>query len=404
MMDRLLQNNAFVKIIASFLAILLWLVVHSENGPLQQTAGIAQMSQTLYDKPVTVLLNERDVSLVGEPTVVITLRGSVIDVMKVMGNASSFQVVADAWQFGEGVHTVQAYPRGLPQGVTMDPVTATINLEANVNRELPIKLVTEGEPKEGLSVGESLVTPKTVIISGAKSAVDSVDKVVATINISDKAETIQTSVPLIAVDKAGKPIKGVHMSDERAEVNIPIVKPSKSVSLALQFKGDPAPGFAVESVVQPPNITIFGTPKALGSVDSYPSPILDLTGLSQSKKYPLQLALIDGISAIQPQQVEIEVKVTEAVERTFTGIPVKITGLKQGESYELAGTTGDKVDITVSGAKKLIDKMTAEDLNVFIDLTNQPAGQQDMRVQVTAPNFIKLVKAGPETLSIDVKK
>jgi len=401
-MDRMLQNNTLVKIIASFLAILLWLVVHSESGPLQQT-GIAQMTQQLHDKQVTVLINQRNVSLVEEPKVDVTLRGSVMDVVNAMATGSQIQVIADVWEFGEGVHVVQVYPRGLPPGVSMDPATVTVKLEANVSRELPIKLVTEGEPEKGLSVGESLITPKTVIISGAKSIVNSVDKVVATINLEGKNETIQTNVPLIAVDSAGKPVKGVRMSVERAEVNIPIVKPSKSVSLAYQFKGELADGFAVESVMQPPNITIFGSAKALGAVESYPAPVLDLTGLSQTKKFPLKLDLIDGITAVQPQQVEVEVRVVEAVERTFTGIKVKVTGLKQGESYELLSTS-DQVDVTVAGAKKLIEKMTAEDLNVFIDLTNQPAGEHDMRIQVTTPNFIRLVSVGPEALRLNVKK
>jgi YbbR domain-containing protein len=404
MMDRLLYNNTVLKIIAGFLAILLWFVVHSGDDTLVPSSGITMTTQQLRDKAVTVLYDQRDFSLVGEPKVTLNIHGSYLDVMNTISFGDSIKVIADATKLGEGVHDVPVIVTGVPKGVTIDDAKVTIHLEANVNNEFSIKLVTDGKPKPGYNVGDAVLSPQKVFASGPKSAVNSIDQVVANISLDGAEESIHTSVPLVALDKAGKQVKGITLSHDRVDVNIPINKPSKSVALRLQFKGDIAPGYAVESVDQTSSVTVFGSAKALDSLDSFPAPVIDLTGVSKTTKFNLNLTLPEGITAVQPQQVSVTVNVVPATQRTFTDIPLKVTGLKAGQSYTLVGTASDKVQVTVEGASSLIEKLTAQDINAFVDVTNQPGGRQDVRIQASAPNFIKLVEIKPATVTLDLIK
>jgi YbbR domain-containing protein len=403
-MDRLLQNNMILKILAAMLAILLWLSVHSGGDTAGTGAGFAQSSQTLGDKGVTVLYDERSFSLVGQPKVNLVLHGSAVDVMRAVASGTSIEVMADARKLGEGTHEVPVFYQGLPAGVTADSTTVKIRLEANANKEFTIKVVTEGKPKDGLSIGDPIVSPKTVIVTGPSSAVNAVDRVLATLSLADATETLQTSVPLIPVDKNGKTVKDVRLSRERVEVNVPITKPSKTVPLQLQFKGDLAPGFAVEGISQPGSVTIYGPANVLAALDSYPAPPIDLSGLANTTKVRLKLSNnVEGVTAVQPEEVDVEVKVVAAAQRTFQGIPYKVTGLKAGESYTL-GSSPDKVNVTVAGAKALLDKLTAQDLNAVVDVSNQPTGTQELRVQVNAPNFVKVTDITPPTVSLEIKK
>jgi YbbR domain-containing protein len=95
--------------------------------------------------------------------------------------------------------------------------------------------------------------------------------------------------------------------------------------------------------------------------------------------------------------------VVASTRRTFTDIPVKVTGLKEGQSYKLVSET-DRVSVTVEGAKSLLDKLQPTDLQVFVDAANQAAGTHEVRLQITTPNFIKAVQMQPETLLLDFVK
>ena len=60
--------------------------------------------------------------------------------------------------------------------------------------------------------------------------------------------------------------------------------------------------------------------------------------------------------------------------------------------------------ITVEGAKSLLDKLAPGDITATIDVSNQPAGVNEMQVQVHTPPFIKGVATDPPTLTVNVKK
>jgi len=403
-MDRLLQNNTIVKVLASLLAILLWLVVRgeAETNP-NATTGFAQMSKEVQDVAVKVLYDERNFSLVGEPKVNLILRGSAFDVTT-LTLGDNLKLIADATGLSEGTHEVAAIlPEPIP-GITVDPVKVKIRLEVNVNKEVPVTLVTEGKPKEGLHVGEALINPKTVVLSGAKSAVESVEKVVANIPLDDAEEGIRTSVPLTAVDAGGKPVRNIELNRDRADVTIPITKPTKSVPLSLSFKGELAEGRAVESVKQTNAVTLYGPAAVLGAIEAFEVPAIDLTGLDGTKTFQIKLPMREGLTDIQPSTVEVTVTVVEAVQKTFDGIAVKVQGLRDGQSYALVGAESDMIRVTVEGAQSVLGKLTAADIGAVIDLTNQPAGQAEMRPQITTPNFVKAAKSDPQTLVVDVKK
>ncbi|MBL0385547.1 hypothetical protein JJB07_02695 [Tumebacillus sp. ITR2] len=404
MMDRLLRNNTVVKIIASILAVLLWLIVHSgdETSTIGST-GIVQITQPLRDKPVKVLYDEHNFTLDGEPKVTLNLHGPGFDVMNTIAQNDSINVIADATKLGEGTHEVPVFVQGLPSGVVSDNPTVTVKLEANVVQEFPVTLNTEGKPKEGLNVGEAVISPKSVVVSGPKSVLSTVTSVVATISLDNAEESIHTSVPLTPMDESGKAVKGVKLNHDRADVTIPVNHPSKSLPLGLQFKGELAPGYAVENVTQTQSVTAYGNPQALEALDSYSVPVLDLTGLSKSLTQKIKLPLVDGITALEPDIVEVTVNVVKSETRTFDNIPVKVMGLKEGQSYKVIGTP-EQVSVTLEGAKSLLDKLQPTDLQVFVDATNQAGGQHTVRLQVTTPNFIKAVSITPSEMNIEFKK
>ncbi|TCP57865.1 YbbR domain-containing protein [Tumebacillus sp. BK434] len=402
MMDRFLRNNTVVKILSAVLAILLWLIVQQSDETGTQSGLTAQPQQQL-EKNVVVLYDEQNYYLVKAPKVTLTLRGSYLDIMNAVAQGDAIKAVADASKLGVGTHEVPVYVHGAPAGVSIESASVQIELEAVENREFPIELRMEGKPGEGMVAGDALVSPKTVIVTGAKSALNSIDQVVATISLDEAKEVIQTSVPLTAVNKKGDPVQGVRLSRDRVEVNIPIVKPSKSVPLRLQFKGDLAPGYAVQEVKQSGTVTIFGTANALAEIDSYPAPVIDLTGMNKTTKLTLKLAQVEGVTEVQPTEVQVEVVVVAAAKRTFDNIEVKVTGLKAGESYKVLGTT-ERVSVTVEGAKSKLDALTAQDINAFLDLTNQPGGEGEMRVQVNSPNFVKTLEVTPPTLKLEIQK
>jgi YbbR domain-containing protein len=91
-------------------------------------------------------------------------------------------------------------------------------------------------------------------------------------------------------------------------------------------------------------------------------------------------------------------------ENTITSIPVELTNLEA--LYDKGLTVADEstytVDVTVSGARSEVTKLTAADFRATADMTGYPKGDNNVTVKVVTAANAEILRIRPETIPVTV--
>ena len=131
------------------------------------------------------------------------------------------------------------------------------------------------------------------------------------------------------------------------------------------------------------------------------SPLL-LTGVKDDFDIRLSLSLPEGISVVGEQTVLVQVSVaTIEGSVTLSNIKVEVIGLLDG----LAGVTSpETVDVILSGPLPILETLKAENLRVYVDMTDQRIGtyQRSPKIELRISGII-VQSILPESLQVIVK-
>jgi YbbR domain-containing protein len=167
-----LLENWTLKATAILLALILWLFVRGEPGP-ERVVSVPLEVQVPSHMEIT---NERPTSIE------VTMRGMAFSNM--WFNQALPSCIINLQNAEEGRHVVTLTPGNvrLPKGsgievLTVNPVRVTLVLERTISKEVPIAVPIRGEPFRGFEVYGKISKPATVIITGPRSRIESVNEV-----------------------------------------------------------------------------------------------------------------------------------------------------------------------------------------------------------------------------------
>jgi YbbR domain-containing protein len=176
----------------------------------------------------------------------------------------------------------------------------------------------------------------------------------------------------------------------------------------VNLKGQVASGYRVTDIsVYPPIITVFSQNQQL--VANLPGYVgtteIALTGSKDDLDEQVDLNLPVGVSIVGEQGVQVHVSIASIESSlTLSNIPIEILGLPEGFQAEISPT---KVDVIVSGPIPVLDKMTANDVHVVVNMSKAFLGVtqvepvvelklSDLKVQSILPSNIEItIKAKP---------
>jgi len=161
--------------LAVLLATLVWYAIAQERRERISERQI-DASVTLVNVPAQLIVTS-DVPR----TLTVRVRGP-LRLLRTLDPAEA-GVVIDLRGAGEGESEfpVESQNVAVPQGVqviAVVPAEVPLRLERLVRRRVPVQARVVGEPGEGLEIGEISIEPPTVIISGPRQQVDSLQAVV----------------------------------------------------------------------------------------------------------------------------------------------------------------------------------------------------------------------------------
>ena len=401
----------FVKSLPTILtalvfAIAIWVLAVTQSDPTETRT---------YPKSIEmdVIGLDSDLMIVNEFTELVTLTirapSSILD--KLENDSSLISVTLDLSGLEAGVHTLtpQASLTLSPAEVTsVNPSSIYLKLDSVVSEEFPIKISTIGSPAIGFELQTEELSDEQVTISGPRSLIDSIDEVLAEIDVENISEDIQRTLELKAYDPEGIEITGVAITPDTVQVLIPVSKRGDYdiVVVKIVTSGQIAAGYRLTNIFAlPATVTIFASDPALledipGYVETTP---INLDGANEDMEIRVTLNLSEGISVVGDQSVTVQIGI-DPIEGSvsFTGIPIQIEGLDDGLE---AAVSPETVDVYLSGPLNLLEELDPSSIYVRIDLSERDVGTYQLAPEVVLDYEELSVDAIlPNTLEVTIAK
>lgn len=384
------KNDSTVKIFALIIAIILWSYVMSEENPTK-TRNIRNVPvsmnniKSLEDKGLVVIDPV-------DPTIDIEISARRNTLNRL--DDSDILVTVDLEGYEEGSHKlpVKIEVPGEVKVVDYNPKNILFKFEKIVRKESPIIIETNGELPESYVLGEINHKPHSIYIEGPRTWVESVDKVVSTIELTDRTEDISVNAPIKLVDAEGNIIRGVEQEKASVDIFVPVYKKA-SVPVQLNFigEGDSQNTFKLK----PDKVEIMGKKEVIDGIKSLKTKPLDRNALKPNMEVDLVVA--EGVTIIDKNRPKLIIESTGPdpkdpeedkdgeigeLKMKFPFEKVKLLGLKEGLKLDTSNIPGS-VDLVIYGKKEEIDKVKEEDIELKLNLENAVEGENKTPVLVT---------------------
>ena len=383
-MFRWLGTNLNTFLLAFALAVAVWVMAVTAANPDETQP---------FPNPIPVEFIGQDPGLIltggaVPKQVEISLRAPHSVWQTLLSGETSVRAVVDLTGLGSGTHTVNVQVQIDTRPVriiSVTPQTFSLSLEKQITRSLAVNLTLTGNPAIGYQVGTPVMNPAEVVITGAESIVSQVDRLQATLDLTDARQNIATSVPLQAVDVNGNSLSGVTVLPGNVLLSLSVIQQGGYRDLAVKVMtvGNPASGYSLTSVAAfPPIVTVYSANSdTVGLMPGYvETSSLDLSGAKEDIEEQLAINLPPGVTLIGKQSVTVKVGIAPIESsRTISYRPVEVVGLKTGLSAHLSPQT---VDIILSGPLPVLDSLAISDVHVQMDLTGLTPGTYQLTPKV----------------------
>jgi YbbR domain-containing protein len=101
-----------------------------------------------------------------------------------------------------------------------------------------------------------------------------------------------------------------------------------------------------------------------------------------------------------PQMVDFSVEIKKGEKRMLENLPVKLINLPRGRKVFLDSKT---INLEVLGEKETLDELTPERIKINLDCRNLKEGKTKLSPQIELPEDLLLVRAEPDSFSVEIK-
>lgn len=284
-MIQLLRRNWEYKLLSLALSILLYFIASGQRNPSRTISLGVQPEVTGLPANLAVRVEPR--------TEMVSLTGATADLDVVRKAGVRATVSAGAGKVGRSSLPIQyELPPNVRARVTVDgPSSVEIELDERTERPMPVRVLFENQPPPGYEFQTPSTIPLRVAVTGLSSEVNRVARVVALLDNTRGAGSVEREVPVVAQDEKEQVVSTVQLRPARVQVSIALRKApaTKVLLLSPQFVGNAASGVRlVDYRFSPASVTVRGETTNLSTLSSLTVPI-SVEGLSHSEVRPVTL-------------------------------------------------------------------------------------------------------------------
>lgn len=439
-MDKFMDSPWFLRITALLLAIILFYTVQTDDGGTNGNAT-GDQHDIIRDVPVDVYYDDENLVVTGVPvTVDVTIEGP-INIVQTMKLLKDFSVIVDLRTLTMGKHTVQIKHENISEklDVRIDPVSIDVVIEERVTETLPVEVeLNKRQLATDFNVVNTEVIPATVEVTGAKSVIESISFVKATVSGEEGInKSFEQEAKVRVLDKDLNKLD-VTVAPENVAVKVEVEENNKEVPVVLKAIGSPLDGIVIDSLsTDQGKLVLYGPSQVLNDIKEQIVEI-DVSKIDKSGTLDVDIKKPKGVSQMSISKIKADVKVkvekpdndsdeideeekrddeassdesqvevasdtepdeyieedgTEDVASTetvnFNNVKVIVTGLDKKFSSTLLQPESGLLTLTVIAEPDIVEKLDINDFTVSIDASATTVeGEQVYPVKVKGPKDI----------------
>ena len=377
------KQKIIIQLVCILLSLGLWIYVTNIENPIK--------SYELKNVPVEILnsntLQDSGLALVPNQKFYVNLKieGNTQDLFNV--DKDSFKIIVDLSELAlkKGANKVLVNIKEAPSSIIIknsNGLTIDINTEEFAKNDVPVKSDININSKSNYYVATPVFNPQTITVSGAKSLVDKVAKVVAQGKEDDVSKSIIKDYIISAVDENNNEVIGVQLSQKWVEATIEINE-GKTVPIKINTTGTLKSELILKSISSDiKEIGIVGPQDILKNISEIGTQEINLSEIKDSTSIDVSLLIPDKISIYNAKKsINVSISIDKTKTKSFT-IGYSIIGTAQNGL--VITPNSDKITITVSGYSDDLDKLTEKDFDAQLDISQYTeAGEYNKSPEVT---------------------
>ena len=400
-MRKRLTVNFGLKILAFFIALFMWLIVVNIDDPVTDKTYTGIPVQVINEEVVTSA--NRTYQIVDdtqEVSVTVTAQRSVLNDVK----AEDIVAIADMKEMSLGTQIpIEVKIEGYKyDSAVSNPRNLQIQIDDEAKNNFPITPTTLGTVREGYVIGELKANPEKVTIRGPKTVIDSINRVVAEVDVSGLSSDTEVEARLVLYDANNNVIDQSLLANNLGKEGLSVdvkLHQIKSVKVELDTSMvTAADGYKISEIsVEPQEVRISGSKSALARVTEISVPASALTAVNLTQRTERSI----DISQYLPEDVSLvdenadNVVVTIAVEKpgakNFEVSTSSITDNNLDSNLELSYGSVVDLEIQIKGPDATLNTFSIAK-KVSIDLKDYTRpGTYTVPVSVELPSGCSLV-------------
>ncbi len=383
-----LSRTNTLLFISLVLAILIFIVIDQRILTYSESSA-----EVLTIDQVKVEYDEDNYVVEGIPeSVDITLIGNKAD-LYIAKQSPTNEVVIDLWGLKPGTHKVDIKYDQLSGNIrySVNPSVATVVIYEKVSatKTLSVDLLNQDSLDARYIIDEVNATTDSVVVQGASYKVEQVATVKALVDINslpdfELGERIVVSAPLRAYDEAGN-VVDVEISPARVDVELLIDSPSKQVPIQVIPNGSVVYNMGISNLIVNNNentmVTLYGPSEVLSTIEYLPVNI-NVDGLSEDTQFRVNLEKPSGVKHMSIDNVTVDVKLSSDISNVDIE-NVSISTINLNSNYGVAPVDIDSVTVKLKGVTDIVNSITADDINVYVDLSGLGVGTHEVPIIVS---------------------
>ncbi|MCI6122554.1 CdaR family protein [Bariatricus sp. SGI.161] len=377
-MKKRLTVNFGLKILAFFIALFMWLIVVNIDDPVTDKTYTGIPVQVINEEVVTSA--NRTYQIVDdtqEVSVTVTAQRSVLNDIK----AEDIVAIADMKEISLGTQIpIEVKIEGYKyDSAVSNPRNLQIQIDDEAKNNFPITPTTLGTVREGYVIGELKANPEKVTIRGPKTVIDSINRVVAEVDVSGLSSDTEVEARLVLYDANNNVIDQSLLANNLGKEGLTVevkLHQIKSVKVELDTAMvSAAEGYKISGIsVEPQEVRISGSKSALTKVTEITIPASALTAINLTQRTERSI----DISQYLPEDVAL---VDENADNVVVTISVEKPGAK---NYEVSTSS-----------------ITVNNLDSRLELSYGTV--VDLEIQIKGPSEVLSVFSIAKKVSIDLK-
>ena len=280
---------------------------------------------------------------------------------------------------------------------------------------------------EGITVLEQSTEEITVHLRGPQSIIESVEGMIKDRKIQARYVVKESPKGIEDQVKQTVPIEREHLNLPNA-VKLVSVYPNKfdillgklqqkKLKVNLQKKGEPAIGYAIANeFIFPGEVEVMGPLNTLKEASFINTIPVDISGITseQNRTFPWRIGIDQKVIVTRgdknlsvpvtcDEDVRVWIQIVEQQETRFLE-KIKVKVMRPAEyPYEIK-LQDEYANVRVKGPKLVLDKLGAEDVVMYIDVTSlRPPGPYKQPIKCNLPKNVELVDKLPE-VHLDIRE